>query len=702
MLDTSDIATVRAARLLFDQVGRSGNSFALWVGAGASSWCGYPLWPELADKFHSDFLRYETEYDGSRGLALLEAESFPELFQACRDINVHRYNGLLSSSFAPQELTPVYRRFIKAVGQIAPTCVLTTNVDELLEKNLPAAATVGRRDIERADHLLKKGDFFVCKLHGSVSDLQSTVFTTEDYDNLLGEPNYIAFLERILTNTSVIFIGYGMQDDHVVSTLRRSHDVANMFGDGPHFAVLPSEPAALPSSVRVVRYTPEPHKDHRSSISVVEELRFLRTQQLDPLPSPDNDAEAPRQNRSAHLLFHIHPPGTWSTSSTLELKNQAGVETQCIIGTGFSDSELPDNRSTAMHDLIVGLLCFDQVVAPVQAVGRLHDMIGSDRFWALIREDILTLVNWTHQEGIIFPSADSLASGDLGSLTVHSSDFTKKSVGQVIRSQLGPTPGKEEAAERLFAELEPKIRELSHSEEGDIPKLVRGLLLRPSIREILGVSGGTPLNSFARWQLYPVLRLASVAKIGAACRILGLASAKLDFGTSRLAGPAFASDTGSEWTDDTASYVVCGRFAADLGQVVLQEPSFLDAVRAFRDTQRGVSLRDEVHSRLAASEGAEVDVAVNSALRAGIPKAALQAARDQFVNLLVSKPIPGNSPPAIWNDKRYAEDAIARWRQQSRRILDDCCRRAGIRPYDPCPCGSGEKLKFCCDEALQA
>lgn len=716
MLDTTDIATVRAARLLFDQVGRLDRSFALWVGAGASSWCGYPRWPESADRFHSDFLRYEPEYDGSRGLELLEAESFPELFQTCRDINVHRFNKLLSSSFAPRELSPVYRRFVQAISQAGPTCVLTTNVDELLEKNLPGAATVGRRDLERAFHLLKGGDSFVCKLHGSVSDLQSIVFTTEDYDNLLRDQNYIAFLERILANTSVIFIGYGMQDDYIVSALRRNHDLASLFGDGPHFAVLPSEPAALPPSVRVIRYTPEPHKDHRSSISVVEELGSLRNQQPDSLPSPDHDAEAPRPtrsssghdaeaprpNRSAHLLFHIHPPGTWGTSSTLGIKDQAGAEKQLIIGTGFSDAELPDNRSTAMHDLIVGLLCFDQVVAPVQALGRLHTLIGSDRFWALIREDILTLVNWTHQEGIIFPSTESLASGDLGSLTAYNPDFTKKSVGQAIRDQISPMPGKEEAAERLFAELEPKIREISHSEEGEIPKLVRGLLLRPSIREILGVSGGTPLNSFARWQVFPVLRLANVAKIGAACRILELGSAKLDFGTSSLAGPAFASDSGSEWTDDTASYVVCGRFAADLGQVVLQEPSFLDAVLAFRDTQHGVSLRNEVHLRLAASEGAEVNVAVNSALRAGVPAAALQAARDRFVSLLVSEPIPGKSPPAIWNDKRYAEDAIARWRQQSRRILDDCCRREGIGLYDQCPCGSGEKLKFCCNEALQA
>ena len=701
MLDSADIATVRATRLLFDKIGRSDNQITLWVGAGASAWCGYPLWPDLAARFHSDFLRYESEYDGSDGLALLERDKFPELFQACRNASAHRFNELLSANFAPREPTPAYRGFVQAVSEIAPTCILTTNVDELLEKNITMAATISRWDLERAFRLLKSGESFICKLHGSISDLASTVFTCDDYEQLLADSHYLQLLEKVLASTSVIFIGYGIQDDHVLSVLRRNHDVAALFGDGPHFAVLPREPAELPSSVKVVRYTPEPHKDHRSSISVIEELKYLRTHQIDrTLPSAQVPEES-QKTRSAHFLFDILPPGTWNTSLTIGLKSESGMETQAIIGTGFSDAELPDNRSTAMHDLVVGLLCFDQVVAPVQALGRLHSLIGSERFWSLLRDDVLALVNWSEQAGVIFPSADSIASGDLASLAVHNPDFTRKSVGQAIRDQLKAAPGKEEAAERLFSELEPKIRELSHSEEGSIPELVRGLLLRPSIREILGISGGTPLNSFGRWQVFPVLRLASVVKIGAACRILGLGSAKLDFGTSRLAGPAFSSVCGREWTDDTASYVICGRFAADIGRVFLQDPSLFDAVLAFRDTQPGVSLRAEVLSCLAASEGSEVNVAVNSALSAGVPQRVLQAARDQFVGLLVSEQVADTPPPAIWNDKRYAEDSLVRWRRASRKILENCCHEAGIGQYDPCPCKSGEKLKFCCEEALR-
>lgn len=701
MLDTTDIVSVHATRLLFEKIGRGDRQIALWIGAGASSWCGYSRWAEVASQFHSEFLRYEPYYDGNVGLRLIDEGKFPELFQVCKDTSAHRYYELLSASFAARTPTPVYDRFIEAVRELAPAYVLTTNIDELLEKNLPTFATINRSDIERAEHLLNKNEPFVCKLHGSMDNVKSIVFTADDYTDLVADTSYLSFLERLLARVSVIFVGYGLQDEYMVSLLHKSHNLAALFGDGPHFALLSHHPTDLPSSVNIVRYIPEPHKDHRSSIAIVEELKFFRTQRHAIESASVQEPKAEQTIRSAHLLYDIFPPGTWNTSHTLGITGESGVERQVIIGNGFSNMEISDQRSTAMHDLLVGLLCFDQVVAPIQALGRLHNLVGADRFWALVREDTIAFVNWPQQEGIIFPSSDSIASGDLGSLTLYNPDMTKKSIGEAIRNQLSSAPGREEEAERLFAELEPKIQDLPVEADVSIPELVRGLLLRPSIRDVLGISGGTPLNSFARWQVFPVLRLANVARIGATCRNLHIGSAKLDFGTSKLAGPAFASTAGNEWSDEAASYVICGRFDADLGQIVSQEPSLIDAVINFRDTEIGTTLRQDVLANLATSNGAEVNVAVNSALRASISSRALQAAHDQFVGLFMPQQHVLRSPtPAIWNDERYADSSIIKWKQASRKMLNDCCQGAGIGPYDPCPCGSGERLKFCCEEAL--
>lgn len=703
MLDSNDLATIRAVRLLFDEVARgpAAKPLVLWVGAGCSSWCGYPRWGELAEGLHSAFARYEPEYNRNLGLELLKAERFPEVFQTCRDTSSRRFYELLSAELFSREPTPVYHRFAVALRAIEPIQIVTTNVDELLEKCLPAATTVGRRDLERAVHLLHTGVPFVCKIHGSVSDLRSTVFAQQDYMSLSNDTTFRTLLARLLSVSSMIFIGYSLQDDYLLTMLQEKQELAVLFGDGPHFAILPHGQTALPPSVRIIRYVPEPHKDHRSSISVIEELVYLRGQE-GAIQSVDRAAQGPpRAACSTHLLSHFLPPGTWRTSETVEIQGEDGLKKQVIIGTGFTNEELSTYRSTAIHDLIVGLLCFDQVLVPVQAIGSTHRLLGSERFWALVQDNALSFISCDNQECIVFPDAKAVASGDLGSFSTANPDRTERTIGQLVRQQIQAAPGKASVAEQLFSDLERKIHKIAASEEDSIPAIVRGLLLRPTIRALLGVSGGTPLHSIARWQVYPTLRLAGAVRIGAICRLLQIRSAKLDFGFAKLAGPAFAASTGTEWTDDAASYVLCGRFAADLGELVVRNPSILDAVRGLRDSSAGESLRREVASRLAASEGAEATVAINSALMAGIPSGVLQRARDHFVGLFVATAGGGQAQPALWNDRR-AEDAIAGWRRVSRKLLYNHCYQARVGAYDPCPCGSGEQLRFCCDEALRS
>jgi len=288
----------------------------------------------------------------------------------------------------------------------------------------------------------------------------------------------------------------------------------------------------------------------------------------------------------------------------------------------------------------------------------------------------------------------------MGSVSVFNPDRTKRTVAELIRKQLAPVGGMEHSAERLFELLEANTREIRVDEEGGIPARTRALLLRPSIRQLLGISGGTPATSIARWQVFPVLRLAEAVKIGVACEVLGIISAKLDMGTAGLAGPAFACAGGSEWTDDVASYVVRGRYGANLGSAALRDRGVLDAVLTFRRTEAGREIRAEIFERLATAEGGDVAVAVNGCLKNAIPKDILQGAQEQFIRLLTSD-LKDGPHLALWNDARYAEDALGRWKQRSRRIMQEWCGRLGVGRYDFCPCGSGERFKFCCEEALR-
>jgi hypothetical protein len=214
------------------------------------------------------------------------------------------------------------------------------------------------------------------------------------------------------------------------------------------------------------------------------------------------------------------------------------------------------------------------------------------------------------------------------------------------------------------------------------------------------MSFGTPVDSIPKWQTYPVLRLAQVLRVGATCRILGLASAKLDFGTSALANPAFSAGRANDWVDSAAGYIVCGRFSANLGSAVVRDPRMFDATLRFRDSASRRDLRKTILAGLASGEGAEVNAAINSALRTSIPSEILESAGDEFLRLSLSQNMTEGPRVAVWTDKR-AEDAIAAWRRRSRRILDDWAKRIRADPYGTCPCGSGDKFRFCCDGALR-
>ena len=169
-----------------------------------------------------------------------------------------------------------------------------------------------------------------------------------------------------------------------------------------------------------------------------------------------------------------------------------------------------------------------------------------------------------------------------------------------------------------------------------------------------------------------------------------------------LAGPAFATSFGQEWSDSVASYVLCGTFSEDLGKLAESDPAFIEAVLKLRESAAGLSLREEVMRQIAASEGAEVSASVNAGLRRLLPSSVMDQARRQFVNLYVS-PTNLQQPIAmLWNDARSADQALRLWRERSLRELNEICRKAGISQYDPCPCGSGEKLKFCCEESLRS
>lgn len=176
--------------------------------------------------------------------------------------------------------------------------------------------------------------------------------------------------------------------------------------------------------------------------------------------------------------------------------------------------------------------------------------------------------------------------------------------------------------------------------------------------------------------------------------LLGIASVKFEFGSDKLAGPAFAAAFGKEFAESFAGYVVAGNFSTNLGDFVRHNPQILNTILNFRETQAGIRLRREILSHLAVSSGGEVAASVNAGLASVLPIRVIEDARTNFARLSVAD--ASARYPALWHDANYGDIALALWKKKALAEFEETRKKLGLSSSGQCPCGSGEKIKFCC------
>ncbi|MFZ3216170.1 MAG: SIR2 family protein [Candidatus Acidiferrales bacterium] len=662
-------------------------------------WAGFPSWKETAHRLQRSYRRYELRYDEGKGHALFEEEKFAELFELFRQANPQRYNQELSALFTLRAPTPVYQRFLSTLKDLKPLQIVTTNVDEMLERNLQESVLVQSTDLERCSGLLWNNTSFIAKLHGSIGSVNSTVFAKSDYKRLERDAAYLTALQVLFSQATVVFVGYSLRDKYVLDLFVSNCGARPLFGDGPHFLVQSSESPPLPESIKVIRYLPEPFADHRSAITVLDIIRVTRDPSIEGFAPRHDEVRAEVAFESGYFLTDITPPGTWTSSQSLLLSRADGQTPNAIVGQGFDISELPQPISPAMHDLIVGLVAFDYVHVPLSHAARLHDLVGSETFWTLVRAGALRFIYFESEPLVMFRSIEAVDGGSVGMFRKSNPDGTPLTIDQQIRAQIQPVKGREAEVNQLFDMLAAKVFKFDH-ERFNIPGLTRGALLHPPVQKLLGISDATLPTSFPRWVTFPVIRLAHTVMAGCACDNFSLASTKLGFGSEILVGAAFAVSAVRNWADSVSSYVLTSRFNSDLGAYVGSTPSVWTAILEFRGTQAGLNLRREILHEVATNAGGEFVASVNAGLRQIVPTIVMDNARDQITELLFRKTNETSVVPAVWTNVRNS-DAIARlWRARSRRELAAHCKLFGIGPKSLCPCRSGEKLRDCCSRAV--
>jgi hypothetical protein len=697
MLDSKDKNTYFALKLLIDEVNDSKNKICFWIGAGASAWSNYKLWDDIVETFRKYYTRNESKYDTKRASEIIDSYDYPSFFQYCFEVNKKSYNRLLVSEYKPKKTTPIYNRLISTLNKTSPLYIVTTNIDEQLEKNIPNIQTIQNSDIELCINNINKDESFICKLHGSVSSIESVVFKRSDYEALIGNDKYLALLQTILNTTTVIFIGYSLGDKYVFDLLKENNKLNSLFGESKHFIITPNQNITLPDNVHIIKYDASVYTDHRTPIRVIEEITINQKNRID----TDIYSTSFIEKRSAHLISDIYPPGTWTSSHTVELTNEKGVSPSMVIGHGITDKELPITQSTAMHDLVVALLCFDIIYMPLSALSRIHDLLGANVFWAMVKSSSFKFIEWRSLTGIIFPEKNSISNGDLCNFTLYKKDKTEYSLNEIIKKHLKVNPGKESEASDLFKLLEKNIEVIDTQKEPSVAHSVRGLLQFPSIRKLIGMSGATPINSIPRYLQFPVLRLGNVLKISFACDLLGIASTKLDFGSSALASIGFSVPNGKYNADQIASYVLSGSFDTIIGNRFIENPQLLLTLIKFRESSLGIQFRQEIFEQLINNRSKEFVASIDAGLKESINLKIMGKVKGHLAGLMMNENYKERESPIVWNDLEYSTKSLKLWKKRSYETLVKYCDTNNISLYDQCLCGSGEKLRYCCFESLK-
>lgn len=216
----------------------------LFIGSGLSRrYFNCPNWDELLDYLANTCQRIDKGlgfYKQSLGSPLDIGEKFAELYQEWAwsegknkfpsemfepDIPAHAYIKYEIARYL-NEITPPSIDELKNMGMsdeieslqaVKPHAIITTNYDKMIELIFPDhVPVIGQSILNNATFCI--GEIF--KIHGSIENHNSLVFTRSDYNEFQNKKKYLsAKLLTFFSEHPLIFIGYSASDPNIQSIL---------------------------------------------------------------------------------------------------------------------------------------------------------------------------------------------------------------------------------------------------------------------------------------------------------------------------------------------------------------------------------------------------------------------------------------------------------------------------------------------------
>ncbi len=238
---------------LLDEYKNDPDDFAFFVGAGLSLPI-FPLWDKLLQKMihccsSKDLIRPD-EKDELFG-KVEQKRDFLDIAEYCKKkLGDSNYRKFLEETFDinfPQEkISPSYKQLFK----LHPQIIITTNFDQIPERlsslnSLAIDSQLNESDfyrvydntrISEARNAFKKHPV-VFKMHGCISNHDSIVFTSSEFDKIINNQTMRNFMSTILGAKRVLFLGFSFSDPHMDFILKFIREIYGGLSN-PHYALM--------------------------------------------------------------------------------------------------------------------------------------------------------------------------------------------------------------------------------------------------------------------------------------------------------------------------------------------------------------------------------------------------------------------------------------------------------------------------------
>ena len=221
---------------------------APFVGAGLCAPLGFPSWSQALKEVRAKF----DDIDLHEVDVLIADNKYLEAAQVLHQqddstlINFVSDRFIINPNYTQQD---VFIGALQYLPEIAHGCVITTNFDKSLEKvfELSGKSFQGfMRGIQPLTTFVKdliKGERCLLKLHGSVGEVDSYIFTLNQYDAAYGNPFLFEnplpkTLRQIYISHSLLFLGCSLEKDKTLELFQKIKQDGE-FEIPQHFAILP-------------------------------------------------------------------------------------------------------------------------------------------------------------------------------------------------------------------------------------------------------------------------------------------------------------------------------------------------------------------------------------------------------------------------------------------------------------------------------